>query len=173
MTATVKEGTPGIEDLGLIKNYSYIFVSTAEETYKGKNIKLLKMWNPFDEGDWKGDYSPTSEKWQDEALAKKFNFTGPSEDNNDKTCYISFDDLRQFFRLINILVPMRPCICQTLNIPKEKADAYNILKVKFEKKGIFSLGIQRQITRFHKDLKEDHDMIENVLFAKIYKEDKK
>ena len=68
---------------------------------------------------------------------------------------------------------MRPCICKTLTIPKEKADGYNILKVKFDKKGIFSLGIQRQIMRFHKDLKVDHDMIENILFAKIYKEDKK
>ena len=169
MTATVKEGTPGIEDMGLIKNYSVVFVSAIEKNYKGQDIKLVKMWNPFKESIWTGDYSPNWEKWNDD-LIKLFEFKGASEDG---TFLISFDHLRQFFRLMNILVPMRPCICKTLNIPKEKADGYNILKVKFEKKGIFSLGIQRQIRRFHKDLKVDHDMIENVLFAKIYKDDKK
>ena len=169
MTATVKEDTPGIEDVGLIENYSFIFISTIEKTVNKKNIKLLKMWNPFNEGNWKGDYSPNSEIWT-ENLIKEFDFKGESEDG---TFLISFEDLRIYFRLINILVPMRPCICKTLNIPKEKADGYNILKVKFDKKGIFSLGIQRQIMRFHKDLKVDHDMIENILFAKIYKEDKK
>ena len=169
MTATVKEGTPGIEDVGLIKNYSVIFVSCHEETYKGNNIKLMKMWNPFEEMKWLGDYSAKSELWNKD-LKTLFKYNGDEEDG---TFLISFDDLKLFFRNINILVPIRPCICQTINIPKEKADGYNILKVKFEKKGIFSLGIHRQIMRFHKDLKADHGMIENIIFAKIYKEDKK
>ena len=169
MTATVKEGTPGIEDVGLIKNYSVIFVSCHEETYKGNNIKLMKMWNPFEEMKWLGDYSAQSELWNKD-LKTLFKYNGDEEDG---TFLISFDDLKLFFRNINILVPIRPCICQTINIPKEKADGYNILKVKFEKKGIFSLGIHRQIMRFHKDLKADYGMIENIIFAKIYKEDKK
>ena len=171
MTATVKEGTPGIEDVGLIKNYSFIFVSCQEETYKGNNYKLMKMWNPFDEIEWKGEYNPKSEIWiKHKELKNLFNF---KEDEEDHTFLISFEELRLYFRILNILVPMRPCLCQTINIPKEKADGYNILKVKFDKKGIFSLGIKRQVMRFHKDLKADHDMIENILFAKIYKEDKK
>ena len=171
MTATVKEGTPGIEDVGLIKNYSFIFVSCQEETYKGNNYKLMKMWNPFDEIEWKGEYNPKSEIWiKHKELKNLFNF---KEDEEDHTFLISFEELRLYFRILNILVPMRPCLCQTINIPKEKAEGYNILKVKFDKKGIFSLGIKRQVMRFHKDLKADHDMIENILFAKIYKEDKK
>ena len=165
MTATVKEGTPGLEDVGLIKNYSFIFVSINEKD----NIKMVKMWNPFEEGAWKGDYCFQSEKWTEE-LRKKFEYTEMPEDG---TFYITFDNLRQFFRLINILVPMPPYICKTLNIPKEKADGYNILKVKFEKKGILSLDLKKQTIRFHKDIKEEHDIIQNILFAKIYKEDKK
>ena len=166
MTATIKEGTPGLEDVGLIKNYSFIFVSVNEIN----NIKFVKMWNPFNESFWKGDYCFESEKWGNGELKEKLNFTEKPEDG---TFYITFENLRQFFRLINILVPMRPYICQTLNIPKEKADGYNILKVKFEKKGIFSLDIKKQKIRFHKDIKEEHDIIQNILFAKIYKEDKK
>ena len=166
MTATIKEGTPGLEDVGLIKNYSFIFISVNEIN----NIKFVKMWNPFNESFWKGDYCFESEKWGNGELKQKLNFTEKPEDG---TFYITFDNLRQFFRLINILVPMRPYICQTLNIPKEKADGYNILKVKFEKKGIFSLDIKKQKIRFHKDIKEEHDIIQNILFAKIYKEDKK
>ena len=37
MTATVKEGTPGIESVGLIKDYSFILVSTREEIDKRLN----------------------------------------------------------------------------------------------------------------------------------------
>ena len=63
------------------------------------------------------------------------------------------------------MIPLKTCNCQTINIPKEKADGYNILKIKFMDKGVFSFSIERQITRFHKDLKTDHDMIENILFC--------
>ena len=35
------------------------------------------------------------------------------------------------------------------------------------------MAIERQVTRFHKDLKTDHEIIENILLAKIYKDDKR
>jgi calpain-15 len=171
MTATVTEGTPNIDDVGLSKNYSYIFESIEEKDFEKNKLKLVKMRDPLGVPTWRGLWSPKNEKWTDKAK-ELFNYY-PEKNPEDDQFFISFEDLRKYFRLINILVPMRPCICKCLNIPKEKADGYNILKVKFDKKGIFALGIERQITRFHKDLKVDHDMIENVLFAKIYKEDKK
>lgn len=164
MTATVIEGTPGIENTGFIPNHSFIFVSTEEKNIDKRKelIKVVTMRNPLEAGN--NIFIKDSEK----------NLKYHKKCEEDETAFmIGFEDLRKYFKLINILVPMRPCICKTLNIPKEKADGYNILKVKFDKKGIFSLGIQRQIMRFHKDLKVDHDMIENILFAKIYKEDKK
>jgi len=170
MTATVKEGTPGIESVGLIKDYSFILVSTREEIdKKDKKINLLKMLNPYEDGNWVGDYSDGSELWTDE-MKKKFDYKGPSEDG---TFFINYEDLLLYFHLINILIPIRPCICQTIKISKEDAAKYNILKIKFGEKGVFSFSIERQVTRFHKDLKVDHEMIENVLLAKIYKEDKR
>lgn len=175
MTATIKEGTPGIEDFGLKKNYSAILKFTKEVTdQKGKDIKLLKMLNPFKDGEWKGPFSNGSEVWQDQNLAKNSGYVVPKDDEEkDNTYFIDFDNLRNYFHLIYILIPLRPCICQTINIPKERAADYNILKIKFEEKGVFSFSMERQVTRFHKDLKVDYDIIENILLAKIYKEDKR
>jgi len=175
MTATIKEGTPGIEDFGLKKNYSAILKFTKEVTdKKNNNIKLLKMLNPFKDGEWIGPFSNGSEEWSDETLKKNSGYEVQKDDEEkDNTYFIDFDNLRQYFHLIYILIPLRPCICQTINIPKERAGDYNILKIKFEEKGVFSFSMERQVTRFHKDLKVDYDIIENILLAKIYKEDKR
>ena len=175
MTATIKEGTPGIENVGLIKNYSFILVNAIEEIYKGKTYKILEMRNPYEDGKWLGNFSYESEIWEKEVgLQKLLGYKKRTEDDiDDGRFFIDFDDLRTYFHLINILIPLRPCICQTINIPKEHAADYNILKIKFEKKGVFSLAIERQVTRFHKDMKTDHEIIENILLAKIYKDDKR
>ena len=171
MTATIKEGTPGIEDVGLIKNYSFIFAFTNEKNdKKNNNIKLVRMLNPYDDGNWTGPFSDDSEEWTED-MKKLFEYKPQPE--KDGTFYIRYEDLRTYFHLINILIPIRPCICQTIHIPKERAADYNILKIKFGQKGVFSLSIERQVTRFHKDLKVDHEIIENILLAKIYKEDKR
>jgi len=178
MTATILEGTPGIESKGLIKNYSFILVDAIEYTYEdNKLLKLLKMRNPYEDGQWNGDYCENNEKWGEKEnlnLVKLVGYKVRTEDDiDDGTFFIDFDNLRNYFHLINILIPLRPCICQTINIPKENAADYNILKIKFEKKGVFSLSIEKQITRFHKDMKVDHEIIENILLAKIYKDDKR
>ena len=173
MTATVKEGTAGIEGFGLVKNYSYILVSTMEKVDKKKNcIKLLKMLNPFEDGFWEGPFGVGEECWTEEN-AKLFEYQKPTEDTVNNSFHIDYEDLLTYFHLINILIPLRPCICQTIHIPKERAAGYNILKIKFEDKGVFSFSIERQVTRFHKDLKVDHEIIENILLAKVYKEDKR
>ena len=178
MTATVKEGTSGVDDVGLLENYSYILEKPEEEMDKKNNsIKILTMLNPFEDGMWTGDFCDGSEAWTDE-LKRLFNIKEITnkeleEESEVRLTHISYNDLRKYFHVINILIPLKTCNCQTINIPKEKADGYNILKIKFMDKGVFSFSIERQITRFHKDLKTDHDMIENILLAKVYKEDKR
>ena len=178
MTATTKEGTPGLENVGLVKNNSYILLTADEKEEKNKSertLKLLKFLNPLVEGEWIGPFSKNSKKWTDE-LRKYFDYEIPKDEDeellNRNKFFITYEHLRQYFYLINILIPLRPCICKTISIPKERAGSYNILKIKFGNKGVFSFSIERQLTRFHKDLKEDHEIIENILLAKIYKEDK-
>ena len=181
MTATTKEGTKGVEDVGLVKNNSYILLFYKEKKNENemvdeneKSLKMLKFLNPLVEGEWIGPYSKEDPLWTNEDR-EYFNYKiikYEDDDNIDKTFYISFDDLCRYFYLINILIPIRPYICQTINIPKESAANYNIIKIKFKERGVFSFSIERQVTRFHKDLKEDYEIIENILFAKIYKEDK-
>ena len=170
MTATIKEGTPGIEDVGLVKNYSVIFSAAKEEIdKKGNKKQILTMLNPF-----VGEMEYTGGVGEDSDEEKKEEDKNIDKPEEEKGIFdIGYTYLQNYFQIINILIPLRPCICQTINIPKERAAEYNILKIKFQEKGVFSFSMERQITRFHKDLKVDHEIIENILLAKIYKEDKR
>ncbi len=171
MTATIKEGTPGIEDVGLKKNYSVIFSSAKEELDKKNNkIQKLIMINPFGDEEMKYISETDNEEEENDEKEKKKKKVDKKEEGFFNIDYIS---LQKYFQIINILIPLRPCICQTINIPKERAGDYNILKIKFQEKGVLSFSMEREVTRFHKDLKVDHEIIENMLLAKIYKEDKR
>lgn len=169
MTATILENTPGIENVGLIKNASVVLVDTKEEETENNLLRMLLLRNPFKEMKWTGDYSDDSELWTDQ-LKKLLDYYPPSEDG---TMIIEYNDFIRYFLYINICVPLRPLSCQVIEIPKEKASDYNVLKVKFEKKGVFSVSIEKQSQRFHKDLKTNIDTFENLLLAKIDKEAKK
>lgn len=179
MTATIKSNTPGVEDVGLVKNTSFNLVNTREEEIDGILYRMLRLRNPTGEGEWSGNYCFGSELWTPQ-LIKAFDYKGkpnPDDEDFDKNevgiFYIEYEDFVRYFQYINIMVPLRPLSCQVFNIPKEQAAEHNVVKLKFEKKGVFSLSIERQRSRFHKDITEDKDVIENLILAKIDKEAKK
>ena len=142
---------------------------TKEEETENTTLRMINLRNPFKEMKWTGDYSEESELWT-EPLKKLFDYYPPTEDNNT---IIEYNDFIRYFHYITICVPLRPLKCQIIEIPKEKAADYNVIKLKFEKKGVFSLSIERQSPRFHKDLKKKIEAFENLLLAKIDKEAKK
>ena len=53
-------------DEGVISGHAYSLISIHELTHKGKEIKLLKLRNPWGSGEWQGDWSDKSELWTPE-----------------------------------------------------------------------------------------------------------
>jgi calpain-15 len=71
--------------------------SVFEITSGGKNIRLLKIRNPYGLKEWSGDWSDKSAKWTPELRVQ----TG-SENKEDGIFFISYDDYLQFFYVTSI-----------------------------------------------------------------------
>lgn len=62
-------------------------ISIFEFNHEGKEVKLLKLRNPWGSGEWTGDWSDKSELWTPE-LKKKVGFV----DGNDGIFFIELED---------------------------------------------------------------------------------
>ena len=170
MTCSTSESTPGLSNKGLIANHTFSLVSAFEKEVSGITYKLMKLRNPFGEGEWNGDYSDKSEKWTNE-LKAAFNFEVAKDDG---IFWIDFDNFTKYFATVSICVPLRPIVCYNLEIEEKNSDKLNYLKVKISKSGILSITIHKELKKFHSDCLDDqNDAIENIIVAKIDKENKK
>jgi hypothetical protein len=170
MTCSTSESTPGLANKGLIANHTFSLVSAFEKEVSGTTYKLMKLRNPFGEGEWNGDYSDKSEKWTNE-LKTAFNF---EEAKDDGIFWIDYENFIRYFAKVSICIPLRPIICYNLEIEENNSEKLNYLKVKIIKSGILSITIHKELKKFHSDcLDEQNDAIENIIVAKIDKENKK
>jgi len=70
MTAGTADTSKAIEELlptGMVANHCYSILSVHEVKSNGKNVKILKLRNPFGGGhEWNGAWSKTSNLWTPE-----------------------------------------------------------------------------------------------------------
>ena len=90
----------------------------------------MKIRNPFGEGEWNGDWSDKSAKWTDSAknAIPEFDPNG----SNDGIFWIDFDNFCKYFQVVSICVPLKPLISSMIKIPKDKADKFNVMKIKID-----------------------------------------
>ena len=170
MTCFIREKNNDLKKYGLICNHCFSLITAKEGIVNKENVRLLKLRNPFGEGEWNGDYSDKSEKWTNE-LKAAFNF---EEAKDDGIFWIDFDNFIKYFAIVSICVPLRPIVCYNLEIEEKNSDKLNYLKVKIIKSGILSITIHKELKKFHSDCLDDqNDAIENIIVAKIDKENKK
>ena len=55
---------------GVISGHAYSVIEIHEFTNNGQNVRLLKLRNPWGQGEWQGDWSDNSKLWTPE-LRKK------------------------------------------------------------------------------------------------------
>lgn len=73
---------------GMISGHAYALLSHYElTTEEGEEVKLLKLRNPWGQGEWTGDWSDNSEKWTED-LKEKVKF----ELADDGIFHMNFDD---------------------------------------------------------------------------------
>lgn len=86
------EGLDGTnsEEMGLVPGHAYTIISAHDIT--SRNLKLLKIRNPWGQFEWKGDYSDRSRLW-DYELKNLIHY----KNVDDGTFYMTFKDFLNFF----------------------------------------------------------------------------
>ena len=163
MTCSILEGTKGIENVGLIANHTFSLVSAFEGTVEGKVEKLMKLRNPFGEGEWNGDWSDYSPKWTEEAKAAFPMYDGIKRD--DGIFWIDFDNYSKYFPITTICVPLKPIISHYFKVPKENATLFNVMKIKVEENGILTFTINKKNPRIHRTI--DKEPTENLILVRL------
>ena len=170
MTSFIRENNDELKKNGLICNHCFSLI-TAKEGYVNKeNIRLLKLRNPFGEGEYNGDYSDYSDKWNNEAK-KIFGF----EEKNikDGIFWIDYNNFLKFFQVITICVPFKNLINTSFQVNKDNAKLFNVVKIKIENNGVFVIDINKKIGRFHRKIQPEEETFENIILVSLDKNNKK
>ena len=84
-------------DEGVISGHAYSLISIHEVKSEGKSVKLLRLRNPWGQGEWQGDWSDKSPLWTP-ALKKQCNFV----DGDDGQFFIALEDYLEHFSWTSI-----------------------------------------------------------------------
>ena len=87
------------ENVGLISDHAYSIMNIYDINYKRKNLRLIKLRNPWGEIEFNGDWSKKKKKWNDE-LKRLVQFEGVKDDG---IFYMSYDDFIGYFNSVEIL----------------------------------------------------------------------
>ncbi|XP_064392675.1 calpain-9-like [Halichondria panicea] len=82
-------------DNGLIKGHAYSVTGANVLTVKGKEIKLIRIRNPWGQKEWNGDWSDKSSTWKNVPEEKRRQLDQNNKDDGE--FWISFDDFRKHF----------------------------------------------------------------------------
>lgn len=87
------------KDLGLVGGHSYGLIGVVEVIDRfGDPVQLVKLRNPWGEGEWTGAWSDQSDEWTPET--KKI--AGFSNNDKDGIFFMTIDDMRKYFTRIQI-----------------------------------------------------------------------
>ncbi|XP_077197117.1 calpain-13-like isoform X2 [Paroedura picta] len=99
---TPKGSSPGNVTLknGIVLGHAYTVTWAAEVSYKHRKECLIRMWNPWGHGEWRGSWSDGSVEW-DQVPAEYKNYL--HQNKNDGEFWISYQDFTDNFSSL--------CIC--------------------------------------------------------------
>ena len=86
-------------DEGVISGHAYSLISIHEFKHKGKEVKLLKLRNPWGTGEWTGDWSDKSNLWTPE-IKKQCGYS----DGDDGIFFIELSDYLEHFSWTSVCV---------------------------------------------------------------------
>lgn len=86
-----------MKNIGLIDAHAYSLLAAKVVDDNGRNVRLVKVRNPWGKREWKGDWSDGDKKWTPHTK-KQVEYV----DANDGTFFISFEDYFTFFYITTI-----------------------------------------------------------------------
>lgn len=84
---------------GVVSGHAYSLISIHKVKHEGRDLRLLKLRNPWGSGEWQGDWSDKSPLWTS-ALKKHVGF----RDEDDGIFFIELEDYMKHFAWTSICV---------------------------------------------------------------------
>ena len=158
----VSKDNDEVKKIGLISSHSFSIIDAKEAEINGKQIRLVKVRNPWGYKNWKGDWCDDSSLWTEEAK-KVFDI----ESNLIKgTFWVKFEDFFNCFTKTEICkVKYIDCsICY--KIPKERMEFPNVFEVRVYSETKLNLTVIKKSYRFNRKIPPNAEMQINVVLVK-------
>ena len=159
----------GAKELGLVEGHEYTLIEGRELEYNGNRIRLVKIRNPWGSIKFTGNWSQSSDLWDDN-LKTHFNFDDVY--NEDGEFYISFDDFIYFFADVDICkIEERICMKQSsiayedFNRNGGKA-VPKVFELHIHEETNVNITIFKPYYRFVRELPSDWTVHQQLLIAK-------
>jgi calpain-15 len=149
------DGADLMSSVGLVGSHAYSLLAalTVKDKY-GKDVRLVRIRNPWGQGEWKGEWSDQSASWTPE-LRKQLQM----ENKDDGTFYMSYDDMLKYFTDIQICKVHDNFKYNSLTASTNHIHAA-FFKVTVKTSGHYYITINQESTRKHAEK-------ENYRYSKV------
>ena len=146
--SSASKNSDEVEARGLIPSHAYTLITAKK--WQDRNIFLLKLRNPWGEGEWKGKWGDSSPYWTEE-YKQYFKF----KKNNDGIFWINIEDYMQNFDATYICYIMYGAIVKNFYFEYKgyfkQPVVFNML---IKEKAKMSIGVLFKNWRFNRDIYE-------------------
>lgn len=160
----------GAKELGLVEGHEYTLEEGREATYKGENLRLLKIRNPWGSINYKGAWGQNYEHWDDK-LKEIFDYKGVYDGEGE--FLMDYDTFLTFFADVDICkIKERICLKQSkISYESEGDNVPYLYEINLKEKTDLDITVFKPYYRFVKTLPNDFTYNQHLLVAKCENRD--
>ena len=139
-----------VSSKGLISGYTYNLLAIFQvQDSEGNNVYLFKLRNPWSLGEWNGDWSDKSNKW-DSNTKNKVKFS----DKQDGMFYMSDNDFFKYFKHVEICYLLYGANMSRFSLTDEEKNKNGIVfNLVTQGNGFLSVSVQRKSSILYPEVK--------------------
>ena len=158
MTSTIKENISEFESMGIINDHSFTIFENKGEKNKN-NLRFIKLRNPI------GDNDAFKNAINEELIEN----LGIQNFEENGIFLMEYEKFIKSFSILNICIPSADLYSHLIEVPKEKANDFGIIRISIEEECNLSISIIPNSCRFHVDLNPDKDIFKNLILIQIFR----
>jgi len=160
-----EEAVESINKNGIVTFHQYTITDLYERIVNGKNVRLIKLRNPWAKIEFTGKWSDNSEEWTDEAR-KEFNYYTSQDDG---AFHMEISDFLNSFLYIEYAITIDPSCSKKIQIPKGYLNKVHAYDFTINKESLVNFNLIPKSRRFHKSI--PNDPYQNIDFLIVKKEE--
>lgn len=139
-----------VENYGLVQNHAYTLIGAKDKLHEGKELRLVKIRNPWGYREWHGDWSDTSSLWTEEL--KKY-FESASADEDDGTFYMSLNDFVKLFDFTHVCHVMYDSNIKSFKINSDSINVPHVFNLNINEPARVAISVVSKHWRYNREIK--------------------